>query len=801
MDKSYQSVGQAYEIPQMGYSAFPSPEYGSPPPIYDTPQTHYGFQATPYDASLLGHNQQTEYGFSNGGYQQMTLSHQEMETSETHSGRPQSVRGWICFWLSFIIVLAWAVPAIALLAMNLSGTIIGASTWCPRGNCPGVPNGPNQTMADLTSKYDHENHNLLGGLQFLAKGLEVWFVYVAVGLVYYVTSLLARSEYGLPIGYLLTYVEFSDLLNALHPGLWTTAGAAASKDPQMRKKQIWRYWGFACFAAFMCIEANLMGPSVAVLILPTLQWVDMPQKYEQRFGTMLSSNPPAGSSAISGCNITDLSQQNYSCTDLVYSYSLDALVEYFIAQIQQNLLTPGEVTNFNSPPSMEQALALRFNVSLENTNSSNTLYWAPNRQVVRALSNDTEMYWAAGNDTNSEYAGYNNSLSTVLQREGPVVGIDWNTWGGNATTTVVDENRQVRCYHGWYYDRINQDVYAKCFRAGTGWNSSNALSQFTVGQDEQLDDSSVEVVVTNAYHSDKAVMIKSTFTPGVDIPACLPNGTLPSSNDCDWDTFFSQTPAAGLPSNMTDELTNSFIIENTVSTDPAIRLVIEVFLYVGFTTYSTDASIYDPSWGIATIDTFPTNLKPMTLNSAWLLAAWSTNNDTNVSVWRISSRQLQKTISNLHATLAKNHIIPDDDLDNLYWYLLSFYTALQAASLVNFDTTDPNSDGLNLAPDDSTHPQLWKQVRRQVWAYGYDSRTSKLGIAVLIVGILCTITRSILALWTRTRLRSPVELLVAAMKHHPRGEFDLAGNSEIKMSRVRFEIQDNKHDRIFFTKR
>ena len=644
----------------------------------------------------------------------------------------------------------------------------------------------------------------------MAKGLEVWFVYVAVGLVYLVTSLLARSEYGLPIGYLLTYVEFSDLLNAFNPGLWTAAVPAASKDPQKKTKRALRHWAFAVFAAIMCIEANLMGPSLAVLILPTLQWVDMPQKYEQRFGTMLSSQPPLGNATIPGCNTTDLTQENYYCTNGIYSYSLDSLVEYFIAQIQQNMAGWGDVVNFNAPPSMEQALALRFNLSLANAGSSTSaLSWAPSRQVIRSLSDDLEKYWAGSNDTSSEYTGYNNSLSTVLQRQGPVVGIDWNRWNGNATTTIVDENRQIHCYQGWWSGDTIDEQYAKCLRAGTGWADSNAVSQFEVGTDMETDARAVnsssffEAVITNAYYSDKAMLVKSTFTPGLDVPPCLPNGTVPSSVECNWDSMFSQAPPKGVPSNITSKLTNSFIVESTVSTDPALRTVAEMFMSQGFATYSTDASIYDSSWGVVNIDVFPTadKLKPIVMNSAWFLAAWSINNHTILSDWRISARQLETTVSNLHWFLATDQIIPLDDPNVFYWYLLTLNSGLQAASLINFNMTDPATDNLALDKNDATHPQIWRQVRRQVWAYGIDSRTSKLGLAVLAVGIICTIARTILALFTRIRLRSPVELLVAAMKHTPRGEFDLAGNSEVKMSRVRFEIQDNKHDRIFFTKR
>jgi len=54
----------------------------------------------------------------------------------------------------------------------------------------------------------------------VAKALEVWFSIVAASLVYDFTILLARQTEGLPIGYLMAHVEFSDILTLLERDFW-----------------------------------------------------------------------------------------------------------------------------------------------------------------------------------------------------------------------------------------------------------------------------------------------------------------------------------------------------------------------------------------------------------------------------------------------------------------------------------------------------------------------------------------------------------------------------------------------------
>ena len=795
------------------YASLPSTGYGSPESVYyGSPQSSHGQHA-------FNHTSTPQSGYfppipsSNSGFSMAPGYRQVGEGNAViHPERPGSAKSWICLIFGTLMALLWAVPAVALLVLNFTSYIIGASAWCPGGNCPGPgfsgdSYGFSASTGHLNTEYDLNNRNLLGGLLFAAKALEVWFVFVAVGLVYLITSLLARSEHGIPIGFMLTYVEFSDLLNVLNPSLWSSAVPTKDLSAQYKKKRrTIHFYLFALFAGFMCVLCNVMGPSVAVLILPTLHWRETDQVYEQRFGSVLSADPPFGDDAIPGCNAINLTEKAYECSYIPYAYSLDAMIDYMISQINHNMDVESGKMNFDPPYSLERSLSLRFNITKKTSVREAAIYWAPNRQVVRKLSEDLAAFYNTPNDPNSPYKGYNNSLQTILQRQGPVIAVDWNVWWGEMTTTVVDDDREVRCYHNWWWTS-EADTYVKCFRVGEGWNSSNTLSTFTAGAEQNMNDSSIEVVQVNAYASDKAVYFKSSFTPDVVMQPCLPNGTVPSDLYCDWDALFARDPPAGIPANMTNQTRNAFIFENGVMDDPSAKLVVEAYLSVGFATYSVDTAESSPTRGMVQIDRFPEQdeIRPIIMNSAWLLASWSVSDGSDAQWWRISTRQLQHTISRLHAFLVSDEGLSEDNLDTnldlLYWYLLSLNSGLEAASLLPWSLTDPDVDGLRLAADDRARPTLGRNLRRQVWAYGLETRSSKLGVAVLLAGIVCVVARVLLAVLTRVRHRSPAEILIAGMKHRPRGEFDAAGHSARLMERVRFEMRDDSDYHMHFAKR
>ena len=659
--------------------------------------------------------------------------------------------------------------------------------------------------------------NLLGGLQFGAKAAEVWFMFIAVSLVFQVTSILARSEHGLPIGYLTAYTEFTDLLYLFKPTLWTSAHSAPGQRGQKHKRRTMRYYAFGLFVAFTCIVANLVGPLVAVLMIPTLNWVDMDKTYAQRFGGMLSAAAPVGDDTILGCTQDNFTAGHWNCTRLYYGHSLDSLIEYGWTDFLQTLADPySNVTSHTPTPSREQGLALRFNTSQVNDLDNSTISWAPNRQVVRALSQDLQAYYNASSNPMSRYAQYNNSLHLTLQRQGPIVAFDWAWIGTNVTVTTIARDKQVRCYQHCYWDLTDPDdpkPWAKCFRVGTGWNATNALANFTFARDSPSLNSSlnandlVDPVVTNAFFADKSAWVQTALIPGVDMPPCLPNGTAPTDrSDCDYDKFFSAPVPDVIPDNRTFTSTDSFVVENTLRSDPALALMTEAHYSLGFTTYAADVSGFSPNWGIVEIDSFPDRsaLTPLAVHPAWYLAAWSVADGANVGWARPSARQVQLTTQNLHDTLkSRGHHIASNgsDYDQILWAYTAINAGLQTASLLPYTFTDPSVDGLSFSKDDGLRPQLWNNVRRQVWSFGLDSRTSKLSVGVVFVAVALVALRSALMVVTRTKHREPGEMLIAAMKHSPRGEFETAMASQMRMERVRFGIQDDRYENIHFAKR
>ena len=165
--------------------------------------------------------------------------------------------------LTHVVGFLWIAPIVTLLVLNFKNHVIGASIWCPRGKCNAQAYGGNAIAT--ASKLDGEDHNILGALQFVAKGLEVWFMVVATSLVYDVALFLAKSKGGLPIGYLFTHLEFGDIRNLVNPLLWTSPIPHGNLMPS-KPSGTWKLYLFAILAASLTILTNLMGPATAVLV-------------------------------------------------------------------------------------------------------------------------------------------------------------------------------------------------------------------------------------------------------------------------------------------------------------------------------------------------------------------------------------------------------------------------------------------------------------------------------------------------------------------------------------------------------
>ena len=216
----------------------------------------------------------------NPRYVAVSKAAEESSKTELSLRARRVYRHWSKISLSLFAGLLWLAPIIVLLYFNFTNYIIGPSASCPPGGCKADPLAGSGSHWAQGLAYN--DHNTLGGLQLVAKVLELWFLFVAVSVVYNITLVLASSGDGLPIGLLSTPWEFADsrsLWESFRAVSSNPALSTAKERPPMSRK----VYLFVGFLAFMCVLVNLMGPAVAVLVLPALRWVDLPKQVQYSF--------------------------------------------------------------------------------------------------------------------------------------------------------------------------------------------------------------------------------------------------------------------------------------------------------------------------------------------------------------------------------------------------------------------------------------------------------------------------------------------------------------------------------------
>lgn len=269
----------------------------------------------------------------------------------------------------------------------------------------------------------------------------------ATSLLFDVDMLFAKKGRGLPVGFLLTHLEFGDIRNLLNPILWTSPIPHHNGRSESRTRVIKLYL-FAILATFLTILTNMMGPATAVLILPTLQWVNRDKIPAQIFsGTGLAFAPEGN--RLTGCNNATLRAGNYSCTSEFYGPSLDAYIAYGIESSRQFKESGFAILS----SSQEGAVQFTFNAT-----ANGSLTWVPNRQVLQQVSWD--FLKTTGNLLQNDPPVepdpvYNASMQTILLREGPSIGVQADCYtGGNISITTVATDKEVRCYSNWTIDYI-----------------------------------------------------------------------------------------------------------------------------------------------------------------------------------------------------------------------------------------------------------------------------------------------------------------------------------------------------------
>ncbi|KAF2173365.1 hypothetical protein M409DRAFT_15650 [Zasmidium cellare ATCC 36951] len=603
----------------------------------------------------------------------------------------------------------------------------------------------------------------------------------------------------------MTPFEFSRLPALFDVLLWKIApglGEARSKSARIYRRRIYL---LLLLIISLCALCNLMGPATAVLVLPTLQWIDTANVGNSSFVGMNAANPPqAGNWFIqtSNCTANEAQTFNYSCAAPTFGSALDVWLESIRntapGVTQQDQLTFNINTTYSI--STDGPLTARYNSSL---------YWAPNREILSNLSADflavgllslgvDEKTWeqnVGSLDSYNSYAEYNSSLNLAILRNGPILGAIVNNWISfdNASVTVVEvaPNQQIRCYDSYNldsFDGTSSGNYTKCIQTGTGWSPSNKMSNFSVAG--TYDYATTRVVRPDTqisiFSSEKAAFLENGVLPDWLPGDCLRNGTVPTGTNCDYNRLFTMdhsSPVANRSSNVnTMEMTTR---QNTTSVTAAIDFI----AFLGFTTYTLDASpITNPSQVIQTEDIDNTQTS-ITIDPSWMLADFSADAGSIQSPDHSTSQQLSN-LMNTFLSLAQQPNPSTDslsDTDQNNYYYLTMISIAQTLSIIDINTSPSTSSSTTT----QTHPLLHRSARMNVWAYSASSsRTAILGTIVAIIGIVVTLIQFVMSLWDKRPFRSSTQLLVAALEHVPRDEFRGRQTSEEGVARVRFHVRE-----------
>ncbi|CAF9938755.1 MAG: hypothetical protein HETSPECPRED_001178 [Heterodermia speciosa] len=584
--------------------------------------------------------------------------YKEEEIERPDRRRPK--HSWLWIVITQFLGALWLAPIIYLLYLNISSYVIGPSVWCPRGHCPADPLASD--AVGRAQRFDKHDHNTLGALQFVAKALELWFIFVACALLYHITMLLASSEHGLPVGLLTSPVEFADP-RSLIDTIRSAAGSRHQRSVAISAGAKAKLSMFIAFVAFMCLIVNIMGPAVAVLVIPTLQWVNLPRNASHTLQAFhlgdLPMNRSDGGWIFPTCWPADISDRLYSCTADAYAASLDAWVDNAVASDSQIVdLNNNTMYNGISP---EGRVFFTFNVT---NNLTNQVAWVPNRQMLREISSDLDLFVDASQAANSptkqyvsppvpvvndqteasnytyytektvidtptkDFSAYINSLQTILKRQGPIAGALGNVYyPTNASLKTIDTNKWVQCFEGYTaylpgLDAYNDDPsYTKCLKLGTGWDPTYEIANFTVY-------GSSSSALVQVYFSDKATYLAEGLDSEL-LDACRISSTLDGPKRCPWGTIFDDNH---LNKTMDALRTNLITVEITMPYDyPGKYFVLEAVTYAYNATYTLDTSpVSNPNYMVQ-IDGVPDpssiGIQPVAVDPDWLLAAWSVDYD------------------------------------------------------------------------------------------------------------------------------------------------------------------------------
>ncbi|THC88103.1 hypothetical protein EYZ11_012451 [Aspergillus tanneri] len=637
-----------------------------------------------------------------------------------------------------LFCLTWIAPVVILLLLNFKNWIIGAGVAC---RIPSFKNDCNiwgQNSQSQIKLMDDKDHEILGALQIVAKALDVWFTIVVSSLVLDLAILLAKST-GLPMGYFMTYIEFTDVTTLLNPTFWKSSG---NFEGQSRWREASRRWAFVAFVTMACIASNLMGPATAVLAIPTLGWSDDSVSSTRTFGDIAASEPPKYANIAPDCEESALAARNYTYSDQIFV-----------------------INN----------LAFRPNSSINVDRHIESIRWTPNRKLAKKVNRDYgEVFYSKSKDSFQKanaslsrplekrvFDLYRNSIDIEIHRKGPSLGYAGFCVTASIINIPLSSTKSVRCYNGTYSDIPGESVFT-CIRNGPGWPAARfARSSFSFGR---ADIPLVENVSVDVYSVDRSLV------PNIRDEHCIVE-LQSSSDNCNWDRMFSDPSPESANSTLNEQLVE-YTLPQSLSLNTTI--LCRQNTYLTFPDYNMRITPSEINSTLVTME-IPSNVSAsgIFLHPDWILAAWSVSPSGIVDAKRPAASDIMVSLKEVADTQPPKTQEEQASLKKIMDRFFGLHTSVleHALTLVDYSVLN-DTEASKTITEDAAHPLLPAFRRFRVWSYGDKSRTFKLGAAVSIFGCICVIIRTVVSQYFRINRPSTVEIVAAALKYTYQGDLD-----------------------------
>ncbi|KAK5661063.1 hypothetical protein OQA88_12442 [Cercophora sp. LCS_1] len=667
-------------------------------------------------------------------------------------------------WLLLdLFCFAWIVPIVFALYFNLHSFVVGAGVGCK------VPNPSELCFPDLfgvktTNRHERlmqlnkEDRVVLNILQFVAKALEDWFVIIASSIVFSMAMRLATAEKGLPLSYLFTHISVADLTMLFDRAFWTSCKASR------RGKARIRLLCFVSVVVLLCILCNLMGPAIAVLLIPQLAWTKFPAPAAQleRFESISLSQAPK----VCEAQARDVPARNYSCTNIFWP-SFDELSSGY------RWRTDWFFNGWSPLPVFTEHLGLLFTLNTTSPKSSDVssdwISWVPLRQSLFELAADyVEVQASQGFfDTPEDefealdrmdrarderlFDRYRNTLDIVLHRKAPSVGFSTRCIRtANVVEYRVSDARSVRCHLAAGPEGLH---WFACFGTGSGWGDEVVHSHFSIGDTDGTSEISVDIYAAT----------KSTATTdNSSAAACGRLATGDVSQPCDWETVFALDDGIHEDLEVSSKPVQFVEYSKPQPSGGNLTVLCADAAYVEFPDYSISVSPDQNFAGIVRLEVpADFNSSEVSLHPDWILAAWSVDQPSgSVEGTRPAAVNLVYALKNVGPPPL---LINDSD------YGLTLFATMHAVSvehgmtLINYTTTN----ALTNTTDDPLKPVFTVSKSLRVWAYDCQTRTFKFAAAVAILGCVVAFLRPLASVLFRTRRPSTLRFLAAALQRPP----------------------------------